>query len=330
MMKASFKAIKDLRFDGMRDYYIVYPMTRMQGSRYLTFDGSSSNTYTIDIDTLKATKLDMDIGWITDFFIDGDYVIALRNDKSTAILKDLVMIGEIEFNVKIKKCKNNERILGRYAQQVDQTVYAMDEDNRLYRIEWQDIKDGKYCETLVRSEVKHFFAERRLGLATILTNDKLSLPSGTDVGLRTVDSKIKWTIVTYIAKCWIVSGDLDGQAIMTSISNKGDVRSTLKLQLTSNGYVNGQGNKYGGIFSIRQAFVSHRRGIMMAIERDGCCHLISISYGRMSVIQSIDSFVTPEEDYRRLRVVMAVTVTHTEGVFIVGGVNWSKMISVKI
>ena len=188
-------AIKDLRFDGMRDYYIVYPMTRMQGSRYLTFDDNSSNAYTIDIDTLKATKLDMDIGWITDFFIDGDYVIALINHKSIAISEDLVMSGEIEFNVKIKKCKNNERILGRYAQQVDQTVYAMDEDNRLYRIEWQDIKDGKYCKTLVRPEVKHFFADRRLGLATILTNDKLSLPSGTDVGLRSDDSKIKWTIV---------------------------------------------------------------------------------------------------------------------------------------
>ena len=91
--------------------------------------------------------------------------------------------------------------------------------------------------------------------------------------------------MTCITQYWIVSGDIDseGQAVMASIGKKGDIKSTLRLKLTSNGYKNEYlGLEFGGIYSVHQAYVRGRRGIMMAIERDGCCHLISVAYGRMS------------------------------------------------
>ena len=210
----------------------------------------------------------------------------------------------------------------------------MDKDRGLYRIEWQDLKDGKYCETLVNSDVKNFYVDRSIGLATVSKNGILSLASGTEIDLlKIVESKVIWNILTCIAKCWIVSGELelDGQAIMASISKQGDVRSTFKLKLTSNGYKNSKGIKFAGIYSIHDAFVRGRRGIMLAIERDGCCHLISVMYGSMSKLQSIASIVlTDLIDNKSQSIVMSVTATDTKGEFIAGGFYWTKKITIKL
>ena len=158
------------------------------------------------------------------------------------ILKDLIKIADIELDVMYKECKNGYVIQGRYIQQVGNVVYALDKEADLFQIKWQYIKDGQYCKTEVGSCVKHFFVDKRLRLATIQLDDTLSLPGGSKKDLQTIDSKTEWKIVTCIAKCWIVSGDLDGQAIIAGISNQGKLRSTLKLQLTSNGYI-----KFGSI-----------------------------------------------------------------------------------
>ena len=210
----------------------------------------------------------------------------------------------------------------------------MDKYADLYRIDWQDITDGKYCKTLVKSKVKRFYVDKGLGLATVNIDGTLNLAIEAEVDLRVnVDSKAEWTILTCIAKFWIVSGDRDieGMAIMVSISKKGDIRSIFKLKLTSNGYKNRQNLEYAGIYSLHQAYVRGRRGIMLAIERDGCCHLISVAYGRLSKLQSIDSIVNvdvvKDEWYR---VVMSVTATGTEGEFIIGGIYWTKRITLRL
>ena len=152
-------------------------------------------------------------------------------------------------------------------------------------------KDGKILEmasirkTLVKTNVKHFYVDGELGLAIVNMNDTLSLATNSEINLKAkVDSEAKWTIVTSNAKYWIVCGDLEseGHSIMASISRQGYVRSILKLKLTSNGYINDKhGTEYSGILTLHQAYLRGRRGIMLAIERDGCCHLISVAYGRL-------------------------------------------------
>ena len=123
-------------------------------------------------------------------------------------------------------------IRGRYELQVGQTVYAVDDDNDLYRIEWRDIKDGYYRRSLVKSNVENFYVDSLLGMATVNVDLSLSLDSGTEVDLRQkVESQAKWTIVTCVAKCWIVSGDLDGQAIIASITKRSALpQSTTKAE----------------------------------------------------------------------------------------------------
>ena len=108
-------------------------------------------------------------------------------------------------------CKNYQYKRGRYAQQAGRSVYALDYYADLYRIEWQDIRDGNYGKTLVKSNVERFYVDKGLGLATVNVDYTLSLASSIKVDLRQkVDSKAIWTLVICIAKCWIVSGDLDG------------------------------------------------------------------------------------------------------------------------
>ena len=182
--------------------------------------------------------------------------------------------------------------------------------------------------------MKNFYVDGRLGLATINVDYSLSLASGNDVDLtEKVEHTAKWTLVTCIAKSWIVSGDLeyDDHAIMASVSKKGDVRSTPKVKLTSNGYKNIAGKDYADIFTLHQAYVRGMRSIILATERDGCCHLISVAYGRMSKVESIDSIVPLDVvGYENDRIVHYVINTGTKGAFIAGGENWTRRISLKL
>ena len=227
------------------------------------------------------------------YFIESEYILVVRYYEPMAILKDMLVIGEIYFKAKFNECKNRSPILGRYEQHVGHSVFAVDNDARLYRIKWQDIKDGKYHKTLVKEKVENFYVDVRLGLATINTNNTLSFETGPEVDLKAkVDTIPTWTILTPISECWIVCGDIDGYAIMVSVTEKGYVRSTLKFKLTSNGYDHGRGIEFAGIYSLHQAYVRGRRSIILAIERDGCCYLISVAYGIISKLQSIDSIVS--------------------------------------
>ena len=337
-LKAYFKAIKDLHFDGLPKFYENQSMTRMQGNRYLMHAynryGEENESYCLNVDTLKAERLGLKISRIINCFVEGDYTLLVRHGKSMLILEDLREIDEIEFDAKYYLCKNVSLLRGRHAQQVSRSVYAADNYACLYRIDWQDIKDGKYDKTLVKENVENFYLDRRLGLATLNLNHTLSLPDLTEVDLKAkVGSIFRWTIVTCIAKCWIVCGDLfHSEAIMATIDRQGEIKSALKLKLTSNGYKNRDGRKFEGIFTLQKAFVRGRRGIIFAIERDGYCHLISVNYGRLSMLQSIDSIVNLDVNKNRMsdRIVMTVTATGTEGEFIVGGVRWTRRISLKL
>ena len=327
-LKAYFKRIEDLHFYGLPYEYESQSLTRIKGSQYLmhvfNFLTRYTESYSVDIDTLKAEKLELGIYDINNCYIEGEYMVLVKYNQPMAIFRSLQVIGEIEFDCKHERCKSIQLIRGRSAQQAGHSVYAVDKFACLYRIKWQDIKDGKYCKTLVKTNVKHFYVDGELGLAIVNMDDTLSLASNSKVNLKAkVDSEAKWTIVTSIAKYWIVCGDLEseGHTIMASISRQGYVRSILNLKLTSNGYINDKdGTEYSGIFTLHQAYIRGRRGIMLAIERDGCCHLMSVAYGRISKLQSIDSIVNVDMiEYESERIVLCVTVTRTKGEFIAGG-----------
>lgn len=163
-LNASFKSIVDLVFEGLPEVYSNFSMTRISDSQYLmhTFnnDAGYDDTYRIDIATLKAERLEVDMCGIIACFVEGEYMLVVVRFEPIIILRYMQDIGEIEFIDKDKCCKNVYFISGRYIQQVRKTVYAMDHHGSLYRIEWQDIKGGKYRKTLIRSDVNIFYADR--------------------------------------------------------------------------------------------------------------------------------------------------------------------------
>lgn len=237
-LRAEFKATKDLHFKGLPENYFVYSMTRMQGSLYLmrlyNGDTGGHESYCTDVDTLIATRLMLNIGNATNSsFVDGQLLIVMRYGQPMVILRDLQVIGEVVFDIKHEYCKNGHFIRGRYAQEGSHSVYAVDRHTGLYRIEWREIKDDKYVKTLktlLQTNVKNFYVDVILGLATLNMDNILTLPSKTIVDLKAkVNYEATWTIVTCIAECWIVCGEqnLEGRAIMVRVNNQGNIRSTL-------------------------------------------------------------------------------------------------------
>ena len=183
--------------------------------------------------------------------------------------------------------------------------------------------------------MKLFYVDEILGLATLSKGHTLSLPSGAAVDLSTKGGiDLSWRIVACIANCWLVCGDrdIDGQVLVASISQNGDVRSTLKLKSAASGYMHRpRGAELAGIYSMHRVCYRGSQGVMLAIERGGCCHLLAVVDRRLSKLQSIDSIVNADvvKD-RRCRVVVSVTATGTKGGFIVAGVNWTKLVILKL
>ena len=116
-LKSYFKAIEDLKINGLLNEYESHSMTRMQGSRCLmhAYNPATGDyeSYCVDIDTLTAKRLDLNIGYFTNCLIEGQYTIVVRYGKPMAILRDLQKIGQIEFDGKYKWCKNGQLINGR-------------------------------------------------------------------------------------------------------------------------------------------------------------------------------------------------------------------------
>ena len=144
----------------------------MEGSRYLmhiyNYDTRNEESYCLDVDTFKAERLELDIDNISSCFIEGDYMPMVRYYERLTIYKHLHEIGQIDFDGNHETCKYGHSLSGRYAQQVGHTVYAVHDNTCLFQIEWQDIKDGMYCKTFMKSKVRHFYVDRELGQATVL------------------------------------------------------------------------------------------------------------------------------------------------------------------
>ena len=143
-------------------------MTRLNGSQYLMI--ADYDSYFVAIDSLTAKLADIaddDLGNFSQCFVEGEYMLLVDFFYGMTILRDLQYIGKIEFRPNYEVPRRDEPIYRRYAQQVGQTVYVVDHNGFLYRIAWQDIKEGKYEKKLIRSDLMNFFVDKILGIAIL-------------------------------------------------------------------------------------------------------------------------------------------------------------------
>ena len=100
----------------------------------------------------------------------------------------------------------------------------------LFRLKGANIFQGNYNEKLsIGSEVENFYSAD-VGLALLYLAAKLTLPGNIIVDLRTVDSDIKWEIITRVASQWITYGEKVGSFKMASFNRSGKVQTTIDIE----------------------------------------------------------------------------------------------------
>jgi hypothetical protein len=111
----------------------------------------------------------------------------------------------------------------------------------------------------------------------------LKQPSVLQKCMKTVNWILKWTIIIKACKYWIFCGEYEGKATIVSLNFKAALCSELNLKMTCNGF-KGKPN----MLCLKTAIIREKKAIVLATERDGWCHLISISVkGRLMLLQSI-------------------------------------------
>ena len=205
-------------------------------------------------------------------------------------------------------------------------MYIIDEEEILYHMAWSDIMNGgQIKKTLIASQIEDFFAAAN-GLGMIGKDGKLTLPEGKVIDLETVMNKSMPSIVIKLANHWIVSGDLDGQAIIASFSDSGKLCSRATIDMTSS-----KSRDTAMMYSLQTVVVERRSAVMLAVEREGCCHLLSMTCrGRLYVVFTLPSLLNDTNPSNTYKVVFLVTNFFQNGKTLLGGSLWLKMMSVKI
>ena len=225
----------------------------------------------------------------------------------------------------------------RWCQQRGDDLFVVDIYDNLYSIKWSDIEQDIYDEvTLVSHNVEDFYAAKH-GVGVITTDMHLILPGRTPISLaiclgthnqksnevRDSHSKSDWSILVHSGGHWIAGGNLHGNEMLASFGRGSRPVSILSI---SSSYRT-------KLHNIINCFERRNRSVIMAQEREGCCHLISkCSRGRLTLLQSIASLVDDTVDYPDLnhKIKSTIWCTENEGEMLIAGYMWMKRLCLKL
>ena len=253
--------------------------------------------------------------------------IFIQIDLDCEVTKDDIKIGNIKLNFVPRFCKNYYDILDRYYQEYEGSVYIISRDNQLHQILWSNIHSAIYYSDVIADNVYDFVVTKS-DLNILQTDGMLKLARGRCIGLEKIDAKAKWTILIRSTKWWIVSGDLDGQAIIACISQHAIYKSKICIKMTSNGYTVVTHMSHPNMHTLKSIDHKHNMAVILAFERDGCYHMMYVNrYARLVIIKSYGTLVpvncTPDND----RIILCVSHTHKRDEIFVSGMDWCKKIT---
>ena len=193
--------------------------------------------------------------------------------------------------------------MNRWLQQTNHSVYIRDEGDGLYHIAWSDIMNGgQIKKNLIATKIENFFASAN-GVAMISKDGKLLLPRGKVVDLELILNKSKPSILIKLANHWIVSGDLDGQAIIASFSDTGKLCSRVTIDMTSS-----KSRDTAMMYCLQTLAVDRGRAVALAVEREGCCRLLSMTCrGRLYVALTLPCLLDDSNTKDTYKVILAVS-----------------------
>jgi hypothetical protein len=329
-LKASVKSITDLKIEGIDGNKYIKHMAKIPGNRYISITYESrSYKHTLDIidDHLMTAKKLMNTSNAFSVTINLDLILVSRGNNPISVIRGNQVIGALETTIKCLQCKRGFYINDRWIAQFNDDLFVLNNNNNLYSFKWSDIHAGIYSnKSLVAVQIKHFLPTDQ-GVAVLTSLDRLTLPGIFDADLDECKTFTDWSIVIKAGKHWIVSGDLDGQAIIASINGSGKVKSTLNILMTSNGY---DTDEYTSMHSLTIARASKYYHVLLATEVEGCMHMILVNrYGVVSILNKIDNILCPQDDCKNM-VVKSVTETYRKGEFIVSGYNSLKRMRLRL
>ena len=215
----------------------------------------------------------------------------------------------------------------RWCQQLDDDIYVIDDKDTLTRISWHDVIARRYdIIAVVDSQVEDFCVHGH-GNAILKTTGTLVMTGGQTVDMQAVDTGVKWSTVIKAADRWLVCGDkTDMTSTIASLDDRGVVISHVSIRTKA---VEGQ----ACIKYLKTAIVRHHRAIILAIDVDACCHLISMTAsGRLHTLDSMPSIRRPDVEYPGddYKLITSMTETDTEGQYIVAGYMWIRKLTVRL
>ena len=248
-----------------------------------------------------------------------------------------VCMSELMDTVRVRgrcvECRVQMPINGRWFQQRGEKMYMISKNDELYVDDIANLKENKKVnkETMVFVEkgVEDFFVCENGDLGYIDVKSVLRFPKNKMATLKVKLDRLVPSILTKIAGIWIACFSIGTTAIIASVSNNGRVITELNIKMTGNGF---QGRLMEGdpfMFCLKTVAQRRRQAILLAVEREGCYHLLLLNKrGELSLLQRCSTLIDATV-VSQFQVVMAVAQTATRGEFIVSGHNWMALLKIK-
>ena len=320
-------AIEDIVLNNMPARYSIYSMTHAHDSRYVmrVFDeGARTNTiYAADIDSHNIDVLGKH-EYVRNIVTRDDLIVMFNSHKAT-VLDNRSQAGHIDVKCRHKHASGSY-LSGRYCQQLNEDIYVVDTDGKLWRISWLDVIARRYTShTVVDKNVEDFYMHEH-GNAILKTTGIIALSGGQSINMQDVDGDAKWSAVIRSANRWIACGDKSDMSTIASIDDRGVIISSISIRTTA---VNG----HAFIRYLKTAIVTGDQAIILAIENSACCHLISMTAsGRLHLIESMPSICRPDVQYPSdaYKTISSMTESNIEGQYIVAGYMWIKKLTFRL
>ena len=168
---------------------------------------------------------------------------------------------------------------------------------------------------------------RDQGNAILKMAGTLVLNAGRSVNMQDAYAGVKWSTVIKSADQWILCGDkADRTSTIFSLDDQGVVTSSVSILSTA---VDGT----AFIKYLKTAIVRRHQAIILAIDVDACCHLISMTaIGHLHTLESMPTIrrpdaIYPNDSYKRI---LSMTEADNLGQYIVAGYMWIKKLTVRL
>ena len=200
----------------------------------------------------------------------------------------------------------------------------VDEDLNLVRYLWHAILNDKFD---IYSEVAKQVVDFALddNKPAILFASSLTLATGSTIDLNAKVSEYSWrSLVAFDGRVVLGGEDNNDLGVLAVVGCNGNIQGYHTFSLTNNGYSKGE------VFFIKKVFADRGKAVVLVVDRNGTARVVDVSkLGQISEMWT-GNLLPITGLNKKEKVVRSVTAIDNNGAFIIGGINWIKMLTVRL